>query len=240
MSLEYHFEDRVIAFIDILGFREHVKRAEIDTDHAKLLHHTLNFIMELKSQNEHGTLSQQEIGKEVSVFSDSIVLSYPLSLKSSCFYILLDIVHLQLEMMNLGILMRGGVTVGKLYHKNNVVYGPAMVEAYDIESKLAIYPRVLVNEEVIKRGLENGNHSPVEELNHLIGLLAEDEDHQLFIDYMSQSQEVDEPSSYLEALEKTKTLIENQLTTLKKPNVLLKYLWLKRYYNSTMRKIAEI
>ena len=49
-------------------------------------------------------------------------------------------------MMSKGILLRGGITVGQLCHKDNIVYGPAMVEAYELESKSAIYPRVIVSE----------------------------------------------------------------------------------------------
>ncbi|PDZ55088.1 hypothetical protein CON15_23105 [Bacillus cereus] len=64
--------------------------------------------------------------------------------------LLLVVVHIQLEMMRKGILMRGGLAVGLLCHNDNIVYGPAMVEAYELESKLAIYPRVVVKENDLK------------------------------------------------------------------------------------------
>ena len=44
-----------------------------------------------------------------------------------------------------GFLIRGGITIGKLYHNatQGVVFGEALVEAYNLESKDAIYPRVI-------------------------------------------------------------------------------------------------
>ncbi len=238
VTIGNYYEDRVVAFIDILGFREHVKLTQGDSKHAKNLHHVLEFISDLKHDNDKGILSQKELGKEVSVFSDSIVISYPLSLASASFYLLLDIIHLQLEMMGLGILMRGGVTSGELYHNDNIVYGPAMIEAYELESRRAIYPRIVVNPKVIEEGIKNALHDPQDELEHLSGLLEKDEDHQLFIDYMYQWQEIDNEYHYFEALDMTRTLILDQLKLQQDPGVLLKYNWLKRYYNNTLRKLA--
>lgn len=237
MTAHDYYENRVVAFIDILGFREHVRQTLTDTTHAKNIQRVLEFITELKHDNDQGLLSEKELGKEVSVFSDSIVISYPLSLKSACFYLLLDIIHLQLEMMGLGILMRGGVTAGKLYHNDHIVYGPAMIDAYELESKRAIYPRVLVNPIIIEEGMKNALHDPEDELEQLLSLLEKDEDHQLFIDYMFQWQEIDEESAYFDALDTTKSLIKDQLQSLQDPGVLLKYNWLKRYYNKTLDKL---
>ncbi|MDP9700534.1 hypothetical protein [Paenibacillus polysaccharolyticus] len=237
MSMEKFYEDRVVAFIDILGFREHVKQTLHNSSHARNLQRVLEFISKLKHDNDEGILAQKELGKEVSVFSDSIVISYPLSLESASFYLLLDISHLQLEMMGLGILMRGGVTIGELFHNDNIVYGPAMIEAYELESKMAIYPRVIVNPMVLEEGIKKAVHDLEDELEHLLGLLEIDEDHQLFIDYMFQWQEIDDESAYFNALDLTRSIIENQLQSLKNPGVLLKYNWLKRYYNKTLDKL---
>jgi hypothetical protein len=48
--------------------------------------------------------------------------------------------------LHLGMLMRGGVSLGPLIHaQGGPLFGPAMNEAYRLESKCAIYPRVLVD-----------------------------------------------------------------------------------------------
>ena len=45
-------------------------------------------------------------------------------------------------------LVRGGVTIGKLHHSGGVVFGEAMVDAYRLESRVAIYPRVVVSSRI--------------------------------------------------------------------------------------------
>jgi len=48
---------------------------------------------------------------------------------------------------DLRMFMRGGITIGKLIHEENgALFGPAMNEAYLLESKCAIYPRVVISE----------------------------------------------------------------------------------------------
>jgi hypothetical protein len=92
---------------------------------------------------------------EISTFSDHIVLSYEIDalkqLGGNEFFSGLSsaeklISSLAREALPLGLLIRGGVTLGPLHHKNGVVLGPAMVEAYDLESSMAIYPRVVVSQ----------------------------------------------------------------------------------------------
>jgi hypothetical protein len=53
--------------------------------------------------------------------------------------------------LKLGLLIRGGITIGKLYHSNGVVFGEGMVDAYRLESSVAIYPRVVISPRVYTR-----------------------------------------------------------------------------------------
>jgi hypothetical protein len=92
---------------------------------------------------------------EISTFSDHVVISYEIDalkqLGGNEFFSGLSsaeklISSLALEALPLGLLIRGGATIGPLHHKNGVVLGQAMVEAYDLESGMAIYPRVVVSQ----------------------------------------------------------------------------------------------
>ena len=51
--------------------------------------------------------------------------------------------------LSCGFLTRGGATLDKLYHKEGVVFGPAMVESYSIESRIAVYPRIVVSPKLL-------------------------------------------------------------------------------------------
>ncbi len=48
-----------------------------------------------------------------------------------------------------GILCRGAITYGKLIHTDEVLFGPALTEAYILETKVALYPRVILHKDII-------------------------------------------------------------------------------------------
>lgn len=237
INMGNYYEEHVIAFIDILGFKEHIEKITSNVQHAQVIHDCLTYLSDVKKDIYESEYPLTDlIGKEVSVFLDSIVLSYPLNETSAVFYLLLDVIHIQLELMAKGILLRGGITVGQLYHKNGVVYGPAMNEAYRIESKNAIYPRVVVDKNVLIEGVKNGYHSSEEEFKYISSLLMTDEDKQLAIDFMYQYQEVNDEGTYKELLEKIREVIIKEIDLQVNPSVLQKYIWLKQYFNKTISK----
>jgi hypothetical protein len=229
------YENRVIVFIDILGFREQVKQTTTDPRHFINLRNTLNFISDLKSHNDK---TEKELGREITVFSDSIVISYPVEMLGSVFWLLLDVVHIQLDMMQKGILMRGGITFGQLCHNDNIVFGPAMVDAYDLESKVAIYPRVVVNEKLFQLAGEHSHNSPEEEVKSVLELCKKDWDGQWYVDFLRQHQEVNTEQQYLEAIKIIKGVIESEIEKNQaKPSIKMKYQWLQRYFNEVVSEL---
>ena len=64
-----------------------------------------------------------------------------------------------IDLLRAGFLIRGSVVLGPLHHCDNVVFGPALLQAVDIEEREAFYPRILVTDAVLDhcKRLEN-NH----------------------------------------------------------------------------------
>ena len=60
------------------------------------------------------------------------------------------VAFIQAELARHGYLIRGAITVGDLYIDEDMVFGPALIEAYDAESKLAIFPRVILCKNAVK------------------------------------------------------------------------------------------
>jgi hypothetical protein len=93
--------------------------------------------------------------------------------------------------------LRGGIEIGLGVEMNeNEIYGPVVAEAYNIESKIAQYPRLVVGEE-LKRYLfvhakddPNGSdiHSKlrIEFAKICLDLLAQDDDGFAIIDYLGE------------------------------------------------------
>jgi hypothetical protein len=103
-----NYADRIVAFIDILGFKSMI--AQLSENHVlhKKVHQALTEIGHYKSYSEQNDTAQADL--EVSVFSDCIVISKPGRDIRSVIHTLL---HLQAQMLRLGILLRGGISAGR-------------------------------------------------------------------------------------------------------------------------------
>jgi hypothetical protein len=134
------FEDRAVAFIDVLGFKSVVENATGTN---------LNFLEELVATLEtavpglDGTVSstvpKELIPKHISI-SDSIILSAPLTsnkMKSYCGLSILIMRAIQLTHIFLakGYLIRGGISIGQVWHTDSNIVGPAYQDAYLLETK---------------------------------------------------------------------------------------------------------
>src|SRR5579872_2892531 len=56
---------------------------------------------------------------------------------------------LQRGLLSLGIRTRGGICRGSIFHNSNFVFGEAMVRAYRLESKVAVFPRAVIDDEIV-------------------------------------------------------------------------------------------
>jgi hypothetical protein len=54
-------------------------------------------------------------------------------------------------------LIRGGICKGELYHDGSVIFGPAFIEAYRLESTVANFPRVVLGADAYSDALQYGN-----------------------------------------------------------------------------------
>lgn len=138
--MDFEYSNRIVAFIDILGFGALVSRlGEEPKLHAKL-HRALTEIGKIKNSSLEKNTAQT--GLVVSVFSDSVVISgAPDNLNG----VIWSSIHLQCSLLALGILIRGGISRGKTVHTGDILYGEGMLNAYHLESKAAIYPRIIID-----------------------------------------------------------------------------------------------
>ncbi|REE07626.1 hypothetical protein DFQ09_1176 [Winogradskyella pacifica] len=183
-----NYENRICCFIDILGFKQHLNQTinsagEDNIEKIKSIQSILNLSKSITSDTG---LSKSKI---VTHFSDSIVISYKYDEESQLFSTLLNLLYVSMELANKGFLTRGGVAIGKLIHTDEVVFGPALVDAYNIESKLSKYPRIIVDKNVIENGLQyhSENHTKEEEKEYVMDIVTEDNDGHYYIDYVQKS-----------------------------------------------------
>ncbi len=168
--------EQFVIFLDFLGFSE--ATTSWDVERTLPLLDLLVGIAGSKSTfsvdgraQEDGSYKIQ-IAPEITTFSDHIVASYHLfdrniEAADLLFPFWLDmclseaqriVSTIALKALQIGLLVRGGITLGKLYHANGVVFGEGMVNAYQLESRVASYPRVVVSSRVYSKLPEANRH----------------------------------------------------------------------------------
>jgi hypothetical protein len=135
---------RVVAFYDILGWRAEIENAGTD---QKKIGNLRRLIL------QHARLLRLPVKSPVNVstFSDNVVIS-SVPHKDLTPFFLREMATLQLMTASMGFLLRGGIAVGDIIHDEEVVFGPALTRAYELESTVAVYPRIVVDEPVLKIG----------------------------------------------------------------------------------------
>lgn len=154
MSNLFNPEVRIVAFIDILGFKKIVYEKK---DKAKkimrLLDETVREFIEL--YKEEDICNGVDDGIEITWFSDSIIISDNDTTIHGIYFFLSLIQSIQSYFILEEVLIRGGISLGECYHGNSKVsgisnvFGEAMIDAYKLESKSALYPRIILSEDLV-------------------------------------------------------------------------------------------
>lgn len=153
--------DRYCAFIDILGFRGLVRELQTDVSRFVKLQAALTKI----HKPSNAPQKDWSTDFQVQSISDAVAISTVANL-SGLIHLFNAIETLAVDLLKEGYLIRGALVKGKLYHDDQMVFGDALVRAYDLESTVVRYPRVMVTSDII----EEINHSTrgffVEERKH--------------------------------------------------------------------------
>ncbi|MDL2236413.1 hypothetical protein LJC56_01055 [Christensenellaceae bacterium OttesenSCG-928-K19] len=152
-------ECAVVTFIDILGFKNLVEHKS-DGEMVEILDlfHQHNSENPLSRYEISTPIVDNLISLKTVYFSDSVVriryvsdwgVKYP---SDGHYMVLLEkelmlLAEIQAALLKRGILIRGGITIGEIYYDEEAkhLFGKAMNRAYELESTLANYPRIVID-----------------------------------------------------------------------------------------------
>ena len=148
---ENAYEDRVVAFLDILGFSELIRASKAEPNNISKIVDALK----IAASPEHIGTAQQHIechDIKISTFSDCVVVSAPNDLNGLT-AVVITVWMITKDWLSKGFLSRGGISCGHLLHTTpqienqipSVVFGPAFLEAYQTEHQVADVARVLLH-----------------------------------------------------------------------------------------------
>lgn len=247
------YEKRLVAFIDILGFKEIVKQSETDISKIELIYSVLDYLknwevpekwdlrlVEIEEDAQKRGVENFDISDKTNItaFSDSIVVSVKVddNINEMASTLIINLTYIGAILLEKGILFRGGLTVGNLIHKENgTVFGQGLIDSYQLESNNAKYPRIILSNKLLR------------ELNYPIETKRDRYPYHQYVDRFSDGcvgfhqmiyyqvieswTEMTE-GKLIESLEKVRKVIVAGLdATFEKPDVFEKYNWLKEQYN---------
>ena len=154
LDTEPHVEKYIVAYVDILGYKDYLKKhPQSANEFLKKIKGTVEKFKEKTEQVVFG--HAQKI--EIKIFSDNFIMCKKLEIledpsheSSAIIEFINELADFQLIILGeYKLLTRGAITVGELYIDSDFVFGPALIEAYELESKIAKCPRIIISDESI-------------------------------------------------------------------------------------------
>ena len=142
------FSSHAIAYLDILGFSKFIEEAEMNQDKLESLDNLFIKVIpkHISLGNRNGDYLKAKIELKCLSYSDSFVVSAPISDKSSYpALIAVSIKSIQIAhaLLYMGFLVRGGIAVGKAYCTGSNILGTGFQEAVQEDKG---NPRIVLTE----------------------------------------------------------------------------------------------
>jgi hypothetical protein len=231
-------------FMDVLGFSEMISSSSGAHNEISLFQRYYDVTTDIIDKlNEH---AEDDSILQLKMFSDNIVLALPWFShdgESEFGFILSALSEYQLSMALNGFFVRGGLSVGNLFVNENMIYGNALLEAYELESKQANDPKIILSDDVLRvlrshtQFYSNPEHSP-QNSDVII-----DTDGKGFINYLDQLIYEDGEGFCIDrerlVLHKIK-IIEAVELHRENPKIWYKYHWLCDYHNYFCLLVSEM
>jgi len=219
-TFKVDYSERLVAFIDILGFKRMV---ESEKDKAiKIIESLRRDIGEVLSIIKEGDYTDYSI----KLFSDCMCISCPDKLEN-IYYIIYQLMHLQFFLAVNGIFLRGGLSHGLHFENDIMIFSKGLINAYELEKK-AIYPRIIVDHVIVDI---IHNDMPENLKESTLPFLRKSPDSLVFIDYLQAIEDiaVDDDDFFQEH---KKAILQQINTNMNDSTVLDKYRWLSEYHNT--------
>lgn len=231
------YRKQVVTFLDIMGFREIVKAGDVDR-----ITRMLDLIQAKAAAPNEGNPNDTSVIS----FSDSVIRARPggTDAVGALMHEVNELATAQWELMEFGILVRGGMTYGDVLMAPARAFGPAFVRAYELEANWARSPRVVLDprtvEHIRDQAAANQLVSRRKLLQSVRASIILDQDGLWFIDYIGVAHRRLGREQHQAAMARLRETIISEANALKPESaVWAKYLWLIRYFNGARTKFYK-
>ncbi len=222
-------DNQLVLFADIIGFSNAVMENKNVTQDDKDIPIVNLHVIYSQFIEKYSTERQEKMGIKFLWVSDSIIVSTPKENANQLFAVLVDITN---TLYCAGLLLRGAITLGKIYHEHNI-WGPAFIRAVRIEANIAVYPRVLLQKGVYQRLDINPRFKDYIETSETPGYVQ----FNYFDCYISQM--MCEGKDVTSNISIYGGFIRHYYDKAKRPDHLVKYVWLAEKLATAIKKYSR-
>jgi hypothetical protein len=186
--LDIKVEECLVAFLDIIKFESYIndfvktkdtsiietlvialKNAEISVHkHLELLNKSnIDFKVNFKQFSDCTSISF--VLSSIKEFEENKDFNHELNIA------LLILRDFQIELLKKNIYIRGGVSLGIHFENENMIFSEGIVNSYKLESKKAVYPRIIIHNNLFKsiRAMFENHEEEVDFLGFNKGLICD-------------------------------------------------------------------
>jgi hypothetical protein len=244
------YSKAVVTYVDILGFADLITESRANASKISQIAGMLTTMKEEFSTG--GRTHRDSEGRKKKIFdsfnfSDLVVRTTRLPADANIaefiewelFYIASKQLDLALE----SVLVRGGICIEDIFVSSpgSIVFGPGIVKSYKLESQYAVYPRILVDRNLIWKADEDGS------IETWRDYVRQGEDGAYFVDYLFACSvagllflNADGPD-VTQQIEMHRDVIQRLIKQpeihTKDERIKQKYIWLALYHNATIKRL---
>src|SRR5579863_2326903 len=226
----------IVAFLDILGFSQSIRTTGEQGDGQLLVDRILGAINDYRQyvRQSFAESFTSELNRwALKFFSDNLVLGFPsegsdLSPATATWFVVRCAQRYQLRMALNGFFLRGALTQGPICLTEDIIFGSALLECYQLETKASIVPRIILAEPLMQLLTQLHREQTGEKSVDVRHSICRDIDGWWFLSYLEAA--VDGERVDWAAVEGHKTAVLQSLAGITRHDVLPKYGWACRYH----------
>ena len=248
------YKNHIVAFIDIFGFKNLIKET---TSNKRIRNEIYSALELIKSKEDPDFWNDSLVAIEecaqrhnanyyiapfvnINCFSDSIIISVNLTeleINAALSTLISRLLLLSKNLIVKGVLIRGAITLGAMIHQSGIAMGPALIDAYQLETNIAKFPRIILSDNLIKS------------LKYPISTKQDQYPYHIYLDRFSDgcvgfsvlkyfqiydnAPTIHSSKTFKQELKKTKNIILHGLdASFEHPDIYSKYDWLRQEYNN--------
>jgi len=242
---EEELHESICLYADVIGLKDAIGEANSESKLQELFKSfcsaTKHAQLHLVPDDAEGMVPG-EATWAYSAFSDCFVLGFRgVQAQVGFEKVMVPLAQATLHLATQGFFLRGGLATGMLHVSRKVVFGPALIEAYKIESTVALNPRIVLSDGMklqLKCWIDGDASCGAHGLRYEQYIWPDHEDDQQFFNYLlcTHTQKCIE----WEQIDLHRQRIQEGLEKhAERPVVYRKYKWLANYHNRFCGEVRE-